>query len=225
MRRMALHLASGAICLVATAAATAANSLPLPQGPALPPRKPGFMLYFSTPMGGGSPAALRPKFGFRLEQVRMTGNNGAPDAPDPMQHRGLIGWQMDGHRDMHFSDMRLELGNHVTFDMAHRSFGLSSRSASMTLGPRAIASPAASMAGAVKGGAEPRSFESRLASNQAGGFAARGGSGGFRDSAALLHEVAATAVATFKSRINTPAQQRPFAANHRPQSMHEGGRD
>jgi hypothetical protein len=181
------------------------------------------MLYFSAPLGGGSAAALRPKFGFRLEQVRMTGNNGAPDAPDPMQHRGLIGWQMDGHRDMHFSDMRLELGNHVTFDMAHRSFGLSSRSASMTIGPRAFASPAASMASAVKGGTEPRSFESRLAANHVGGFAARGG--GFRDSASLLHEVAASAVATLKSRINTPAQPRPFAANHRPQSMHEGGRD
>ena len=225
MRRAALHLAGSVVCLLATAAATAANSLPLPQGPALPPRKPGFMLYLSKSLGGAG-GGMPAKISFRLEQVRMTGNSGAPDAPDPMQHRGLIGWQVDGHRDMHFSDMRLELGNHVTFDMAHRSFGLSSRSASMTIGQRAIANSTASMASAVKGTPEPRSFESRLVANQVGGFAARGGSGGgLRESASLLHEVAASAVATFRSRINNPGQQHPFAANQRPQSLHEGGRN
>jgi len=214
---MALHLAGAIIALIATAAASAATSAPLPQGPALPPRKPGFMLYFSAPLGGASPAALRPKFGFRLEQVRMTGNNGAPDAPDPMQHRGLIGWQVEGgQREMHFSDMRLELGSHVTYDMSHGTLGLTSRTSSMTIGPRPVPSATAASG---KAGAQPRSIESHFAAAQ-GGFAAHGG--GFRESS-LLHEVAAAAVASFKSRINNQGQQRPFAASHRPQSMHDGG--
>ena len=220
MQRMALHLAGTLICLMATAAATAATSAPLPQGPALPPRKPGFMLYLSKPLGGGDSAGLRPKFGFRLEQVRMTGNNGAPDAPDPMQHRGLIGWQVEGgHREMRFSDMRLELGNHVTYDMSHGTLGLTSRTSSMTLGPRpGLSATAASSS--VKAGAEPRSIESHFAAAQ-NGFAAHGG--GFRESSSLLHEVAAAAVASFKSRINNQGPQRPFAASHPPQSMHDGG--
>lgn len=196
MRRAALHLAGGVICLVATATASAASAIP--QGPALPPRKPGFMLYFSAPLGGGAPAGLHPKFGFRLEQVRMTGNSGAPDAPDPMQHRGLIGWQVQGHGDMHmhFSDMRLELGNHVTFDMSHRSFGLTSRSASMTLGPRPIQGTTTSLGKAGKVGAELKTP-------------------GFRESASLLHAVAEAVV----------SKQHAFAASHRPQAPHQGARN
>lgn len=209
MSRAAVRVVGGIACLAATAAGVAAT-LPLAQGPALPPRKPGFMLYLSQPLGGGGGAALHPKFGFRLEQVRMTGNNGAPDAGDPMQHRALIGWQMDGHRDMHFSDMRLELGNHVTYDIAHRTFGVSSRSIS----PFAISGPRATASASVPGasGSKPAPFESRMPPEAARGAFAESHFAASHPS--LLRDVVAAAVNRAADR-SRPGGSRPEPAYRR----------
>ncbi|HVW67989.1 MAG TPA: hypothetical protein VHB68_03395 [Steroidobacteraceae bacterium] len=119
MRRVGC-IEAGLVALAATAAAVAG---PAPAaGPPLAPRTHGFMLYFSQPLGGGAGAA-RPRLGLRIEQVRMTGNSGAPDAGDPLQHRELIGWQMEGLRHFSASGMKVELGGRVTYDVAHGAFG------------------------------------------------------------------------------------------------------
>src|SRR5271167_2793184 len=109
-RRKRLRLTRGVSFIAAMAgAAVASEALAAPlEGPALAPRTHGFMLYLSQPLGGGGGASMHPKFGFRVEQVRMGGNSGAPDSGDPMQHRALIGWQMDGLHGIHASDMKLE---------------------------------------------------------------------------------------------------------------------
>jgi hypothetical protein len=80
------------------------------------------MLYLSQPIGGGSGGALHPRFGFRIEQVRMMGNSGAPDAGDPVQHRTLVGWQLDDLRGLHASNMKLELGGRMTYDLTRGAF-------------------------------------------------------------------------------------------------------
>jgi hypothetical protein len=114
--RAAYRAVGGLVCVAATAgvaAATPGIAAP-PAGPPLAPRTHGFMLYLSQPIGGGAGASLHPKFGFRIEQVRMMGNSGAPDAGDPLQHRALVGWQMDGLRGMHASGGKVELGGRMT---------------------------------------------------------------------------------------------------------------
>jgi hypothetical protein len=109
------------MAVVASAAAAPRGSTPPSSGPPLAPRTHGFMLYFSQPLGGGG-GLLRPKLGFRIEQVRLTGNSGAPDAGDPMQHHALVGWQLDGLRNLHASDMKLELGSRMSYDITHAAF-------------------------------------------------------------------------------------------------------
>ncbi len=118
-RRTGFRITVSLFCVATLGVATAA---PQPAGPALPPRTHGFMLYLSQPIGGGV-ATGGPKFGFRLEQVRLTGNTGAPDAGNPMQHRALVGWEFGGFKA---SDMRLELGGRVTYDVTHGGFALQS---------------------------------------------------------------------------------------------------
>jgi hypothetical protein len=118
------RIAGNLVRIAATAgvaAATPGIAAP-PAGPALAPRSHGFMLYLSQPIGGGAGASLHPKFGFRIEQVRMMGNSGAPDAGDPLQHRALVGWQMDGLRGLHASDGKVELGGRMTYDVTHGVF-------------------------------------------------------------------------------------------------------
>jgi len=83
------------------------------------------LCYISASPSGVVAARCTPKFGFRIEQIRMAGNSGAPDAGDPMQHRALIGWQMDGFHGIRASDMKVELGSHVTYDVTHGAFGMS----------------------------------------------------------------------------------------------------
>jgi hypothetical protein len=124
LRRTEFRIAGGLVCL---AALTAANAGPtgrvvgLPAGPPLAPRTHGFMLYWSKPLGNAARGAL--KLGFRIEQVRMGGNTGAPDAGDPMQHRALIGWQMGG--GIRGSEMHLELGSRMAYDLKRGEFSLS----------------------------------------------------------------------------------------------------
>ena len=158
----------GWLCFVALTglwaiSANAAHPGPVapPAGPPLAPRTHGFMLYLSQPIGGPG-AGVRPRFGLRLEQVRMTGNSGAPDAGDPFQRRTLIGWQIDGRRGLQASDMKLELGGRVTYDVSHGGFGIQSGRSGAAPAPHAhpMAVALSSHTTAVSTGvAEPKSFE------------------------------------------------------------------
>ena len=119
--------------LAVSATAAPGGFVPSPGGPPLAPRRHGFMLYLSQPLGGGG--ALHPKLGFRIEQVRMMGNSGAPGAGDPIQHRALVGWQLEGLGNLPASNMKLELGSRVTYDVTHGAFKLSALHDSETRNP------------------------------------------------------------------------------------------
>lgn len=162
------------------------------------------MLYLSQPIGGGVGAG-GPKFGLRIEQVRMTGNTGAPDAGNPMQHRTLIGWQFGGSR---VSDMHLELGGRVTYDLRHGGFALESSSRF----PRPPSSRASGASNIAPRGAKP--FDVHVADEH--GLSERPPltDGDTRNSTALLHEIAAAAVVHLHPG---PAQQRE-RPSHRRQS-------
>ena len=111
------------------AAAVAVDAAPLAPGSA--PRAPEIMLYFNHAIGAGAGGgSMRPTFGLRLQQVRQAANNGDPEAGESMQHRELLNWQMEAHSNLHISDVRVKLGNRVTYDVTHNQFGSpSSRSA------------------------------------------------------------------------------------------------
>jgi hypothetical protein len=167
------------------------------------------MLYLSQPIGGGAGAGmLHPKFGFRLEQVRMTGNSGAPEGGDPFQHRALVGWQMEGLHGIHASDMKVELGGRVTYDVVHGGFAAQ-------LGRSA---PAA--------GSRPSTMSRTDASTEAKPFSPHlfepglGTHDPYRqsnESASMVHDIAAAAIDTFKLTRPAPTQQRVMA--ERPVSM------
>ena len=229
-RQAAFPITGGVLCLIAATVAAGAQPglVAPPAGPALAPRTHGFMLYLSQPIGGGGGgAALHPKFGFRIDQVRMAGNSGAPDAGDPMQRRSLVGWQFGGGGRMHASDVKLELGGRLTYDVTHGGFGAQlGRSGASTNSARPIAAVAVS---------EPKSFE--LRGLQFRGAEAHGPEEGPRpfthdlfheahganESSAVFHEVAAAAIATFKSSHSAPIQQRS-RPSERPFSMQEAAR-
>ena len=198
-QRAAFPVTGGLLCLMAATVASAAHPGPIPlAGPALAPRTHGFMLYLSKPLGGGSGgAALQPKFGFRVDQVRMMGNSGAPDAGDPMQRRALIGWQFNGRSGAQPADMRLELGGRVSYDVAHGGFAIqSSRSAGPSAArTAAVATPSHSQAP----GGEPKTVALRSLE---------------------LRDDFAAAIATFKSSRPVLPQQRS-RLSERPSSMQE----
>lgn len=191
----------GLVAMAATVAAVAGPTAPA-AGPALAPRTHGFMLYLSQPLGGGAGVGgMRPKFGLRLEQVRMLGNSGAPDAGDPLQRRELVGWQMEGLGHFSASGMKIELGNRVTYDVSHGAFG-PQRWLSNS-GPRQTSTMSR------MGGAPPRAadlLDERAASlrNFDPHFASERGASfhdSFKDSVestAMMHDVAAAAVSTLK---------------------------
>jgi hypothetical protein len=137
MLRAMRRIVYAVLCMLAAASATAGPGafVSRPEGPPLAPRRHGFMLYLSQPLGGGGGGALHPKFGLRIEQVRMMGNSGAPGAGDPIQHRALIGWQLEGLSNLHASDMKLELGSRVTYDVTRRAFKPSALHDSETRSP------------------------------------------------------------------------------------------
>jgi hypothetical protein len=107
-------------------------------GPGVAPRAPEIMLYFSHSIGGGAAAgggSMRPTFGLRVQQVRQGANSGDPEASgDPMQHRELLNWQMQGHSNLHSSDFRVKLGNRLTYDLTNRRFGSPSARSVMQIG-------------------------------------------------------------------------------------------
>ena len=228
-RRAAFGVTGGLLCLMAATMACAAHPGPVPPlaGPALAPRTHGFMLYLSKPLGGGAGGtALQPKFGFRIDQVRMMGNSGAPDAGDPMQRRALIGWQFNGRSGLQAADMRLELGGRVSYDVTHGGFAIQSG--------RIGASPARNAPVAAPGhaqnpGGEPKTFalrglEFRDPVSPAQDDGARPFTRGLfheaSGSASLLHDVTAAAIATFKSPRPLLPQQRS-RLSERPYPMQE----
>jgi hypothetical protein len=208
-RRTGFRLSGGVAFIAAMAGAAvapAAIAAP-PTGPTPSPRTHGFMLYLSQPIGGGG-GSMRPKFGFRIEQIRMAGNSGAPDAGDPMQHRALVGWQMDGFHGVHASDMKVELGSHMTYDVTRGAFGMSRTSAAS--GSRPAATNRTDAATASKP-FSPRLFEP--------GPPAREPFRQTNESVSMAHEMAVAAIGTLK--LARPAAT-PQRIGPRPSSMREG---
>jgi hypothetical protein len=208
-RRAGFRLTGGVAFIAAMAGAVvvpAAIAAP-PTGPTPTPRTHGFMLYLSQPLGGGG--SMRPKFGLRIEQIRMAGNSGAPDAGDPMQHRALVGWQMDGFHGIHASDMRVELGGRMTYDVTHGSFGMSRTSGAS--GSRPAVTGRTDAATAAKP-FSPRLFEP--------GPPAREPFRQTNECVSIAHEIAAAAIGTFRLARPAPGPQR-IGAVPRPSSMRE----
>jgi hypothetical protein len=168
------------------------------------------MLYLSQPIGGGGGDSMRPKFGFRIEQIRMAGNSGAPDAGDPMQHRALVGWQMNGFHGLHASDMKVELGSRVTYDVTHGAFGMP-RTFTPS-GSRPAATNRTDAAATASKPFSPRLFEP--------GPPAREPFRQTNESASMAHEIATAAIGTFKLARPAPTPQR-IGAVLRPSSMRE----
>jgi hypothetical protein len=209
--RAAYRAVGGLVCIAATAGVAAATpeiAAP-PAGPALAPRTHGFMLYLSQPVGGGAGASLHPKFGFRIEQVRMMGNSGAPDAGDPLQHRALIGWQMDGLRGMHPSGGKVELGGRMTYDVTHGVFAAQLPKSSNTAASRQ------STIAHTEAATESKPFSPHLFEP----------GNGLRDpfrqsveSESMVHDIAAAAIGSFKLARPVATQQR-VGMGERPASM------
>jgi hypothetical protein len=135
-RLAAFGVTSGLFWIAAAVAADAA-----PRGeffaPGLAPRSPEIMLYFSHSIGGGEGAgggSIRPTFGLRVQQVRQAANTGDPEAGDSMQHHELVNWQMEAHSNLHISDLRVKLGNRVTYDVTNQRFGSPSSRSAMQIG-------------------------------------------------------------------------------------------
>ena len=211
-RRTGFRLSGGVAFIAAMAGAAvapAAIAAP-PTGPTPSPRTHGFMLYLSQPIGGGGGGSMRPKFGFRIEQIRMAGNSGAPDAGDPMQHRALVGWQMDGFHGIHASDMRVELGSHMTYDVARGAFGMSRTYAVSVSRPAATNRTDAATASKPF---SPRLFEP--------GPPAREPFRQTNESVSMAHEMAAAAIGSLRLTRPAATPQR-IGAVPRPSSMREG---
>ena len=207
----AIRIAGGLVCIAATAGVAAAppGIVAPPAGPALAPRSHGFMLYLSQPIGGGG-GALRPKFGFRIDQVRMSGNSGAPDAGDPLQHRALVGWQMDGLRGIHASDMKVELGGRMTYDVTRGAFAAQLPKTST------VSSSRPATLNRMDSYAESKPFAPHLFEPSSAG--ARDPFRQSTESSSMFHDITAAAIGTFKLTRPAPAQQR---VSERPMSMRE----
>ncbi len=207
---------------------------PAPGG--LAPRAPQVMLYFTHNLGGGAGTAFgKPTFGLRIQQIRQAGNSGDPEAMnDPMSHRELIDWQLQGR-----SNLRVSLGHRLSYDVTNRTFGKPSerrpimafagsrlRNAvsgggglSAAIGNAAVGNAGLRNAGmgnvGMGNGSNRDSFnrpESRLAAFPSSAFREQG----VRDSGSL-HEIAAAAVAAlnparFTAQARLPAPRAGIAA-------------
>jgi hypothetical protein len=201
--RAAIRVVGGLVTIAATAGVAAATAA----GPPPAPRSHGFMLYLSQPIGAGG--ALRPKFGFRIDQVRMTGNSGAPDAGDPLQHHALVGWQMEGLRGIHASDMKVELGGRMTYDVTHGAFAAQLPKTST------VSSSRPSALNRTDSHTELKPFSPHLFESS---YGARDLFKQSAESSSMAHEIAAAAIGTFKLTRPATAQQR-VGLSERPVSM------
>jgi hypothetical protein len=160
----------------------------------------------------------------------MIGNSGAPDAGDPIQRRSLVGWQFGGGGGLHASDVKLELGGRLTYDVTHGGFGVQANRPGMAVGTSHPTITAASNRATASGSAsEPKSFELHGLEFRGADFS--GSEENARpftrdlfheanESSSVLHEVAAAAIASFKSSHALPVQQRS-RPSERPFSMQE----
>ena len=137
MGRVAAFGVTGGLLWIAASVAVDAAPRGGFVGPGLAPRSPEIMLYFSHSIGGGATGggSMRPTFGLRVREVRQASNTGDPEAGDSMQHRELVNWQMEAHSNLHISDLRVKLGNRVTYDVTNRQFGSPSTRSAMQIGP------------------------------------------------------------------------------------------
>ncbi len=186
---------AGVLCLATTVAVAG----PPPAAGPSAPHRPGFMLYLSSAMGGGG-GVMKPTFGLRVEQVHMTNNSGSPDAPDPVQHRELLNWAMHGP-----SDVRVEFGQRATWNVTRGEFG----------GVRAM--NRAAMAFAFHGAAARTASQSESRPFALAASSSAVSRDAYREPS-TVRDIAASAVATFKSARLNPLQ-RHTAANERPASM------
>ena len=168
-------------------------------GPGVAPRAPQIMLYFSHSIGS-FPGATAPKFGLKVQQVRQAGNSGDPEAAgDPMQERELVNWQMQAHSNLRFSDIRVQLGRRVTYDVTNRKFGSPSTRSALQLG-------AASLRNGLSNTSAPRSSLNSTASPAAANREAVSDNSNVRDLAVAA--MSALAPSKFMSTPRQGAQSR-----------------
>jgi hypothetical protein len=195
----AFGVTSGLIC---TAAVFAASAGPRTGyfSPGIAPRSPEVMLYISHSIGAGSGG--HPTFGLKVDQLRQVGDSGDPESGDVMQHRELVNWQMEAHSNMHISDLRVQLGHRVTYDVTHRRFGSPVTRQTLQLG-------VPSLRNQPLGGAQPKALFAASPSVSA----AAGADGAsalhhdsFRDNSGL-REIASAAIAALSPARFTAAQR------------------
>lgn len=204
-RSGAFGVCTGLFCAVAAMAADAA-----PFSPGLAPRSPEIMLYFSHSIGagagGGGGGPMRPTFGLRVQQIRQGPNTGDPaEAGDAMQHRDLVNWQMEAHSNLHLSDLRVKLGNKVTYDVTNRRFGSPSERSAMQIGIPSLRNGTPSTA-------QPRPL---FASNSPGFLRSPPASHESNRDNSNIHEMAAAAMAAL-----SPSH---FTSTQRPTTQRQGG--
>jgi hypothetical protein len=193
---------SGLLWIAAGAVATAAS-------PAGAPRSPEVMLYISHSVGGGG-GSSHPIFGLRVDQIHQGGNSGDPDGGDAIQHRELVNWQMEAHSNFHISDLRVQLGRRVTYDVTNRSFGSPRSRSSMALGvPTLRGSPSDSGARPALAHASVSAPSNRDAFRDASSHDASG----IREMAAAAVAALSPARFTFAQR-QTAKRQGGIAAQH-----------
>jgi len=144
----------------------------------------------------------------------MMGNSGAPDAGDPVQHRALVGWQMDGLRGMHASDMKVELGGRVTYDVTHGAFAAQSLKPVTTPGSRPSVINRADSYSEPKP-FSPHVFEPTLFGQ---GFGTHDSFRQGSESSSMVHDFATAAMGTLKLTRPVQVQQR-VGMGERPTSM------
>jgi hypothetical protein len=195
----AFGVTSGLICTAAVFAASAG-----PRGgyfsPGLAPRSPEVMLYISHSIGAGSGG--RPTFGLKVDQLRQVGDSGDPESGDVMQHRELVNWQMEAHSNMRISDLRVQLGHRVTYDVTNQRFGSPATRQTMQLGVPSLRNQPI-------GGTQPKALFA--ASPSVSAVASAGGASAihresFRDNSGL-REIASAAVAALSPARFTAAQR------------------
>jgi hypothetical protein len=160
------------------------------------------MLYISHSIGAGSGG--RPTFGLKVDQLRQVGDSGDPESGDVMQHRELVNWQMEAHSNMRISDLRVQFGRRVTYDVTNQRFGSPATRQTLQLGVPSFRNQPI-------GGAQPKSLfaANPSVSSANGGYAGSASAAhreSFRDNSGL-REIASAAVAALSPRFTAAQRQ------------------